>query len=114
MNKRPGLHNASKVSIDKIIQNIRYVRDEQLQHLLDVQNMSPFLEEEFNVRTLSAVKLEFLKRDLLELKKSSLNLTHYATLINELKESNLDLPQKDHPLFLQELKLIFDKYLTPA
>jgi len=56
------------------------------------------------------VKAEFLKRDLRELQHSPLDLAHYAALIRQMKEENSSTPEEIHPLFLKELKVIFQKY----
>jgi len=115
MSKRSGVEDPSKVSIDKIIDNIRITRNDKIQKLLVENALMVFLKEQFEVVVVSAIKLEFLKRDLQELKKSSLDLTHYASLIKLLKESNIDTPLDDDPLFKNELILIFQKYIvSPA
>ena len=114
MSKRSGVYDPSKVSIDKIIDNIRITRNDKIQKLLVEEALMTFLQEQFEVVAVSAIKLEFLKRDLQELKKSSLDLAHYASLIKLLKESNIDTPLDDDPLFKNELILIFQKYIVSA
>jgi hypothetical protein len=67
------------------------------------------LETYFDVLALSAIKVEFLKRNLRELKDTPLDLVHYSSLIKQLKEVNMTTIDGDHPLFIQELKLTFQK-----
>ena len=112
MSHRSAVQDSSKVSIDKIIDNIRTSRNNKIQNLLNDNVLMTFLEEYFEVVAVSAIKLEFIKRDLLELKKSSLDLSHYASLIKQLKESNLDTPLQDQLQFHNELILIFQKYIA--
>lgn len=69
-----------------------------------------FLEAHFNTLAISPVKQEFLKRDLHELLKSSLDLVHYSSLIKEIIEIGNLGSREGHPLFHYELKVIFNKY----
>ncbi|MBL0743925.1 hypothetical protein [Chryseolinea lacunae] len=45
-----------------------------------------------------------------ELQNSSLDLVHYSSLIKHLKEGHPETSVTDHPLVIQELKAIFQKY----
>ena len=101
----------SKVSIEKIIDSIRESRDHLITGFLQGSALFPFLEQNFNITTLSPIKLEFLKRDLKELQTSTLDLVHYSSLIKQMKDANTYLSVTDHPLVLQELRGIFQKYL---
>ena len=100
----------STVSFDRIIHHILLVRNQKIGELLNDVNLYVFLENEYDIFRLSPVKEEFLKRDLFELKHSSLDLVHYSKLIKQLKEDNTILPHPRHMLFHQELRIIFDKY----
>jgi len=100
----------SKVSIERIIDSIRESRDEVIAGFLQGSTLTAFLEQHFQIHALSPIKLEFLKRDLKELQNSTLDLVHYASLIKQLKDAGTNLPVSDHPLVLQEIRLIFQKY----
>ena len=105
-----SLKESTALSMGKIIESIRQSRDFHISELLKDAVLLSFIEGHFETITLSAVKLEFLKRDLKELKKSSLDLAHYSSLIKRMKELNSGIPDDTHPLFLEELKVIFRKY----
>ncbi len=110
MSKQYPVQEQSQGSIEKIISSIRKKRDERICDLLKLPALMSFLEEHFAIFALSTVKVEFLKRDLKELQHSSLDLAHYSSLIKQIKESNSDKREDDHPLFIKELKTIFQKY----
>lgn len=98
------------VSMDDIISNVLSIRNQKVSELLNDINLYVFLENEYDIFGLSPVKKEFLKRDLIELQNSSLDLVHYSQLIKQLKEDNSASPGSDHLLFHQELRNVFDKY----
>lgn len=101
----------SVISTELIIENLKFIRDTTVIGLLKNDDaLMAFLEEHFDTIAISPVKQEFLKRELVELKNSSLDLVHYSSLIKEIKEKGYMMVNKDLPLFNQELKLICEKY----
>lgn len=111
MENNHPVQDHSKVSIERIIDSIRETRDSLIQGFLSGSALTSFLDDHFGVSSLSPIKLEFLKRDLKELQNSSLDLVHYSSLIKHLKEGHPETSVNDHPLVMQELKAIFQKYL---
>lgn len=99
----------ANVSVESIITQIRAHRDSTIQKLLQEVNLMAFLEDRYGVFQISNVRKEFLKRDLLELKNTSVDLVHYASLIKEIKE-NSNAAWQEHDLFLTELDILFKKY----
>lgn len=99
----------SAVSIEHIIAEIRAHRDSVIQKLFREPDLMTFLEDRYGVFQISAVRKEFLKRDLTELKNSSVDLVHYASLIREIKESS-NAAWQESSLFLTELDILFKKY----
>lgn len=109
MQQNPSLEPALKISIDQSIDTIRAHRDSHLKELLNDSKLMNFLEAQYDVFQISSVRKEFLKRDLTDLKNTPLDLVHYASLIRDLKDGTTTTPT-DHPLFLEELRIIFKKY----
>ena len=97
------------ISFEKIAESIRAVRDQTIVELLSESKLMPLLKEHFKTVAISKVKLEFLRRDLKELKNSSLDLGNYSSLIRKMKESSSIAPP-NHPLFFVELKSVFEKH----
>ncbi|MEQ1585772.1 MAG: hypothetical protein ABL895_07840 [Cyclobacteriaceae bacterium] len=102
-----------KIPTDQVISSIRQIRDTLLTSLLSEATLLFFAEEHFGTIALSPIKIEFLKRDFTELRKHSLDLVFYATLIKE-SGSGVPIPS-DHPLIIKEVHAIFKKYgLVPS
>ena len=111
MEKKYSVQESSpQVSIEKVISMIRAARDRQIDELTKDAALLSFLEEHYETFAISAVKKEFLKRDLKELQNSSLDLAHYSSLIKQMKEAAAAIELTNHPLVLQELKRLFQKY----
>lgn len=109
MQQNPLVEPALKLSIDQSIETIRSHRDNHLKELLNDSKLMNFLEAQYDVFQISNVRKEFLKRDLTDLKNTSLDLVHYAALIRDMKDGT-GVNVVDHPLFLEELRNIFKKY----
>lgn len=109
MQNNPSVEPALKVSTDQHIETIRAHRDERLKELLNDPQLMDFLEAQYDVFQISNVRKEFLKRDLIELKNTPLDLVHYAALIRDMKVGATQ-SVSGHPLFLEELRNIFKKY----
>lgn len=100
----------SQITVDKIIEVIKQARDKRIEALIGEYGLKSFLEEHYDTIAISAIKEEFLKRDLKELHYSALDLAHYSALIKLAKESGSLAQIQEHILFYEELKTIFNKY----
>jgi len=110
MEKIEPVKDSIALSVEKIIDLIRIVRNELIKDFLKDDNLSVYYQEQFN-KELSLVKKEFLKRELKELLISPVDLAHYARLINQLRETNTaSITEKNNELFYRELDSIFKKY----
>jgi len=98
------------ISTETIISNIWEVRNTYLTKLMNEDRLMAYLEENFNTIAISHVKLEFIKRDLKELRDSSLDLVHYASIIRDTKILGTNSFTPEHPLLEIELNAIFKKY----
>ena len=106
------MHNKinSSISNEAIISNIWAVRNTYLTELMKEDRLMAYLEENFNTIAISHVKLEFIKRDLKELRDTSLDLVHYASIIRDTKILGSSSFTPEHPLLEIELHTIFKKY----
>jgi len=99
------------VSTDKIITTVQLMRDSRVNELLhDEQRFAEFLEKHCDVIAISPIRKEFLRKDLVALKASRLDLVHYAVLLQESKVSGIVKPEAMDALFILEFQLLFDKY----
>ncbi len=105
--------SASRVapSVETIIAYIRSLRDTRLRELTRHDDaLMDLLEDLYNTVAISAVKREFMKRDLNELRASTLDLVHYSSLITAIKQDGAAVNAEQSQLFTDELKQIFGKY----
>ena len=112
MESSRSIEQTGEVSVDQIIASIREVRNRQIDELMKDSVLEAFLEHYFNVAALSSAKKAFLFKDLGELKFSALDLAHYTSLITQMKETKNKNVNGHSPLFLTELKSIFEKYVS--
>jgi hypothetical protein len=97
-----------KNSIQNIIQVIRSVRNHFIDELMDEAALMEFIKEHFNTIAISAGKIDFVRKKLLELKTSPLDLVEYSSLIRLANETNIGVIE-NHPLLLKALKGEFIK-----
>jgi len=100
-----------KYSMNQIILSIRRKRDRQIMQLMNEEALVNFLEYQGLAATLSPIKAAFLKRELIELKNSPLDLSFYSSLITKMKEADTCMVEINHHLLLTELKAVVSKYL---
>jgi hypothetical protein len=98
------------ISTEAIISNICEVRKTYLTNLMNEDLLLAYMEDNFDTIAISRVKLEFIKRDLKELRDSSLDLVHYSSIIRDTKIPGSIPFTPEHPLLKIELNTIFNKY----
>lgn len=107
----PGTDFSATLSTESIITYLHKLRNQRLLELSKHDDaLMDLLEDLYNTVAISAVKREFMKRDLQELRSSSLNLVHYSSLITEIKNSGNPELAETSPLFAEEMKQVFKKY----
>lgn len=110
MNKVDSNQETFNLSVEKVIDLIRQLRNELVKEFLIDENLKGYFQKEYN-RQLSQIKTEFLKRDLKELLISPVDLSHYSSLIKQIRESNsASLAEGNQELFYKEIESIFKKY----
>jgi predicted oxidoreductase len=106
------IENVNEISMDQIIACIRNARNHQIDELMKESVLIAFLEHYYDTVVISNVKKAFLFKDLGELKFSSLDLAHYSSLITRMKETKSQSIDGHNPLFLVELKNVFQKHIS--
>lgn len=107
----PGTDFSATLSTESIITYLHSLRNQRLQELTRHDDaLMDLLEELYNTVAISPVKREFMKRDLQELRSTSLDLVHYSSLITEIKKTGDSSLAESSTLFIDELKQIFKKY----
>lgn len=107
----PGTDFSATLSTESIISYLHMLRNKRLLELARHDDaLMDLLEDLYNTVAISAVKREFMKHDLQELRGTSLDLVHYSGLITEIKKRGDVEIAETSPLFVDELKRIFRKY----
>ena len=99
-----------KLSVEKSIDLVRQRRNDLIKDLLQRDNIQTYFTDRYK-KELSAIKLQFLIRDLKELLILPVDLVHYSSLIKDTREINsADLSKGNTELFYKELDVLFNKY----
>ncbi len=99
-----------KLSMESIIEKVRDSRNDLIKELLRDGKIQSYFLTAYN-KTISPVKVEFIRRELKSLSITPVDLIHYAALIKAVRKTNdLDAVSNDHQIFYQELEIIFRRY----
>jgi len=97
---------------ESILDLVRKLRNDLIKDFLDERYLKEYLADQFRVRELSNVRIEFIKKDLKELLISPVNTAHYETLINQIRHTDsAALTEMNEKLFYRELESLFKKYI---
>jgi len=91
---------------------IRKLRDDLVKDFLDERYLKEFILENYNVRELSNIKLEFLRKELKELLQSPLDVNHYDPILSYLRDTGSDsLADGQDQLFYIDIEKILKRYI---
>ncbi len=97
---------------ERIIDLVRKLRNDLIKDFLDERHLKEYVDQQFKVRDLNAVKVEFIKKDLKELMIAPVNLNHYGPLINQIRlTDSAALTEVNEQLFYKEIETILKRYL---
>ncbi|HEY0742417.1 MAG TPA: hypothetical protein VGD40_13175 [Chryseosolibacter sp.] len=97
---------------ERIIDLVRKLRNDLIKDFLDERHLKDYVDQQFRVRDLSPVKIEFIKKDLKELMISPVNLEHYGPLINQIRlTDSAALTEVNDKLFYKEVEGVVKRYL---
>lgn len=97
---------------ERIIDLVRKLRNDLIKDFLDERHLKEYADQQFRVRDLTPVKIEFIKKDLKELMIAPVNLNHYAPLINQIRlTDSAALTEVNEELFYKEVEGVLKRYL---
>jgi hypothetical protein len=97
---------------ESIIDLVRKLRNDLIKDFLDERFLKEYLSTQFNVKELSPVKVEFIRKDLKELLISPVNITHYEALIHQIKTTDsAALTENNEKLFYKEVEVLFKRFM---
>jgi hypothetical protein len=111
------MENTSSVSADvqfseeNILEIIRKLRNDLIKDFLDERHLKNYFADQYKVRDLAPIKIEFIKKGLKEMLISPVDTGHYAELIQTIKETNAaSLTEGNDELFYKDLAKVFKQY----
>lgn len=97
---------------ERIIDLVRKLRNDLIKDFLDERHLKEYVDQQFKVRELNAVKVEFIKKDLKELMISPVNLNHYGPLISQIRlTDSAAITEVNEQLFYKEVEGILKRYI---
>lgn len=97
---------------ENIIDLVRKVRNDLIKDFLDERFLKDYIASKYGVKELTAVKIEFIKRDLKEFLIAPVNTEHYRTVVDQIRETNsASLSEGNDELFYSEVDQILKKYI---
>lgn len=101
----------TKWSDENIIDLIRKLRNDLIKDFLDERLLKEYLTTNFNIRDISPVKTEFIKKALKELLIAPVNITHYSPIIDHIKATDsAALAEGNEQLFYKEIEMVFKQH----
>ena len=98
-------------SQEHTLEVIRNLRNDLIKDFLDERNLMEYFSERFNVRELTAVKIEFLKKDLKQMLILPVDTLHYKELIDQINDTgSASITEKYEDLFLKDVEQVLKKY----
>jgi hypothetical protein len=100
-----------KWSEEHTIDLIRKLRNDLIKDFLDERNLISWFSTQYNLRELSAARIEFLKRDLKEKLIEPVDVKHYHELIQQInKQNSASISEKFEPLFLKDIEPVLKRH----
>lgn len=91
---------------------IRKLRNDLIKDFLDERNLITYLSEQFRIMDLSAVKIEFIKKDLKNLLITPVDTALYKPIIEDYKSTgSASLSEGNEKIFYKEIEGILKKYI---
>jgi hypothetical protein len=95
-----------------IIDLIRKLRNDLIKDFLDERYMKEYVSERYNIRELAAIRIEFIKQDLKSLLITPVDVLHYKSLIQLIRETDTaSLSKGNESLFFNEIDVILKRHL---
>jgi len=99
-------------SEENIIDLIRITRNNLIKDFLDERYMKDYVRQQYNVNDLSNVKIQFIKKALMELLITPVDTNWYAMLIEQIKVNDTaTISDDDRLLFYRQIESILKTYI---
>jgi len=99
-------------SEENIVDLIRVTRNNLIKDFLDERHMKDYVHQQYKIDDLSNIKIQLIKKDLMDLLTSPVNSKWYATLIQDIKINDIAaISDENRFLFYREIEMILKKYI---
>jgi hypothetical protein len=97
---------------ENIIDLIRKVRNDLVKDFLDERVLNEYLAATYRAKPLNKVQQELVRQELKDLLISPVDVSHYKTLIEHIKEhDSASLTEKYEPLFYRNIESAMKKHM---
>jgi hypothetical protein len=111
MENTTSVSTAVQFSEENILEIIRKLRNDLIKDFLDERHLKNYFADQYKVRDLAPIKIEFIKKDLKDMLIAPVDTNHYAQLIQKIKETNAaSLSEGNEALFYKDLARVFKQY----
>jgi hypothetical protein len=95
-----------------ILDLIRKLRNDLIKDFLDERYMHAYVLDRYNIQTLAAIRVEFIKQDLKRLLIAPVDVVHYKALIGHIRENDTaSLAEGNEKIFYNEIENLLKQHL---
>jgi hypothetical protein len=97
---------------DTIAELILKIRNDLLKDFLDDRFMKAYVNEQFNIKELSHICVEFIRKDLKELLQTPVDMNHYRSLVTHIQETDTaSLSEGNEQLFYADVEKVLKRHI---
>ncbi|HEU5291670.1 MAG TPA: hypothetical protein VFU05_13565 [Cyclobacteriaceae bacterium] len=98
-------------SEEHTLEIVRNLRNDLIKDFLDERNLVAYFSQRFNNHDLTAVKIEFMKKDFKQMLIDPVDTMLYKELIVQINETcSASITEKYSDLFLKDVEKVLKKY----
>ena len=104
--------SSTQWSEENSVDLIRKLRNDLLKDFLDERYLKEYIALHFNLRELSNIKIEFIKKELKELFNSPLDVAHYEAILINLKETDASsIGEGNDHIFYADIEKVLKRFM---
>ena len=97
---------------ETITELILKLRNDLLKDFLDDRFLKTYVNEQFKIKELSHICVEFIRKDLKELLQTPVDMNHYRSLITHIRETDTaSLSEGNEQLFYADVEKILKRHI---
>jgi hypothetical protein len=97
---------------ETIAELILKVRNDLLKDFLDDRFLKTYVNEQFKIKELSHICVEFIRKDLKELLQTPVDMNHYRSLVTHIRETDTaSLSEGNEQLFYADVEKVLKRHI---